>query len=602
MSQYVTSPVVPEGKVAEALPRTMVSLSHVTLRFGDGPSVVTALDDITLQVTEGERICVLGANGSGKSTLASVICGLLAPDEGEVALLGERVFGVNGVDFDAYRRARRQIGLVFQNPEDQIVTSVVEEDVAFGPENLGLPPQEIEKRVTRELRRVAMTDFALADPTRLSGGQQQRVAIAGALAMEPRVLVLDEPGALLDVRGRRGIMRVIAELRALGTTVVHITHFMEEALEADRAIVLDRGRVLFDGTPAEVFSHADELQALGLEVPFTAQLASELRSRGLEVPWTCDEQVLRQALVVLVPKAPTSHRPVVPTPPAPGSSAPTPKGIVTCEHVSYSYHDEGGRKALNDVSLSVGEGSSCAIVGQTGSGKSTLVRLVCALEAPDQGRVVVDGIDTSRARERRLLHGRVGFVMQHPERQLFAETVLEDVAYGPKNMGLSPADVQARCAHALDLVGLVGKEAASPFQLSGGQQRLCAIAGILAMEPEVLVLDEPTAGLDPRGRAQINHILDDIHAHGVTVIRVTHSMDAAAQNEQVVVLSNAGLLMQGTPAEVFSPAHEQGLHDAGLGLPEPLRWALRLGLNETPLTLEALVDAVMAARGCPDGV
>ena len=602
MSQYVTSPVVPESKAVEALPRTLVSLSHVTLRFGDGPSVVTALDDITLQVTEGERVCVLGANGSGKSTLASVICGLLAPDEGEVTLLGECVFGVNGVNFDAYRRVRRQIGLVFQNPEDQIVTSIVEEDVAFGPENLGLPPQEIEKRVTRELRRVAMTDFALADPTRLSGGQQQRVAIAGALAMEPRVLVLDEPGALLDVRGRRGIMRVIAELRALGTTVVHITHFMEEALEADRVIVLDRGRVLFDGTPAEVFAHADELEVLGLEAPFTAQLAAKLRSRVLDVPWTCDEHVLREALEALVPRATPGPLLLTPSPRAPSSSVSTPESAVTCDHVSYSYHDDDGRKALNNVSLFVGKGSSCAIVGQTGSGKSTLVRLICALEAPDQGRVVVDGIDTSRTRERRKLHGRVGFVMQHPERQLFAETVLEDVAYGPTNMGLSPADVQARCTHALNLVGLVGKEAASPFQLSGGQQRLCAIAGVLAMEPEVLVLDEPTAGLDPRGRAQINRILDDIHTHGVTVIRVTHSMEAAAQHEQVVVLSNAGLLMQGVPEEVFSPAHEQVLHDAGLGLPEPLRWAMHLSLDETPLTLEALADAIMAARGCSDGI
>ena len=196
----------------------------MTLRYGDEAHEVVALDDVTLAVQPGERICVLGANGSGKSTLASVVCGLLAPDEGTVSLLGEDVLGPHGVDFEAYRRARRGIGLVFQNPDDQIVTSIVEEDVAFGPENLGLPSDEIGRRVSRQLRRVAMEQYAQHDPSRLSGGQKQRVAIAGALAMEPQVLVLDEPGALLDVRGRRGIRRVMAELHEAGTTVMHITH------------------------------------------------------------------------------------------------------------------------------------------------------------------------------------------------------------------------------------------------------------------------------------------------------------------------------------------------------------------------------------------
>ncbi|MBE6480724.1 MAG: ATP-binding cassette domain-containing protein, partial [Olsenella sp.] len=272
---------------------TVVSLRHVTLRYGDK---VTALDDVSLDVAAAERVCVLGANGSGKSTLASVVCGLLAPDEGEVELLGERVLGPEGVDFEAYRRARREIGLVFQNPDDQIVTSIVEEDVAFGPENLGVPADQIGARVERELARVAMGDYAKADPSRLSGGQKQRVAIAGALAMEPRVLVLDEPGALLDVRGRRGIMRVMAKLRDEGTTVVHITHFMEEALAADRVLVMDRGHVVLDGTPDEVFSHGEQLSALGLEEPFAARLASRLRERGIDVPWTCSEDALLSAL------------------------------------------------------------------------------------------------------------------------------------------------------------------------------------------------------------------------------------------------------------------------------------------------------------------
>ena len=578
---------------------TVVSLRHVTLRYGDK---VTALDDVSLDVAAAERVCVLGANGSGKSTLASVVCGLLAPDEGEVELLGERVLGPEGVDFEAYRRARREIGLVFQNPDDQIVTSIVEEDVAFGPENLGVPADQIGARVERELARVAMGDYAKADPSRLSGGQKQRVAIAGALAMEPRVLVLDEPGALLDVRGRRGIMRVMARLRDEGTTVVHITHFMEEALAADRVLVMDRGHVVLDGTPDEVFSHGEQLSALGLEEPFAARLASRLRDRGIDVPWTCDEDALLSALREtsetvgdgsqlsqrqLGTDETVENRPQLSHP------------AVSCEDVTFSYHEASGRLALDGVSLAVEPGSYTTLIGQTGSGKSTLIRLICALEVPDAGRVVVDGIDTANRRDRRRLHGHVGYVMQHPERQLFAETVLEDVGYGPRNMGLSPDEVASRCERALALVGLTGREDASPFQLSGGQQRLCAIAGILAMDPQILVLDEPTAGLDPRGRAHLEQILDEINASGVTIVRVTHAMDVAAHADHVAVLSQSHLLMQGTAAEVFSPANEGVLHDAGLGLPEPLRWAVRLGLGSAPLTTSALVDALCAATASP---
>uniref|UniRef100_UPI003A9310D8 ATP-binding cassette domain-containing protein n=1 Tax=Paratractidigestivibacter sp. TaxID=2847316 RepID=UPI003A9310D8 len=254
----------------------VVRLSHVTLRYGDA----CALDDVSLEVPRGQRVCVLGANGSGKSTLASVICGLLAPDEGDVELVGEAVCAGGEPDLEAYRRARRGLGLVFQNPDDQIVTSVVADDVAFGPENLGLPRDEIRRRVERELKRVALTDYARADPSRMSGGQRQRVCIAGALAMEPQVLVLDEPSSLLDVRGREAILRVMSRLTAAGTTLVHVTHFMDEALQADRAIVMRAGRVVLDGAPREVFcsKNAELIDELGLEMPFELRLERARRA------------------------------------------------------------------------------------------------------------------------------------------------------------------------------------------------------------------------------------------------------------------------------------------------------------------------------------
>ncbi len=553
-------------------------LSHVTLYYESGTQ---ALDDVSLSISEGEHLCVLGANGSGKSTLASVLCGLLAPDKGTVELLGEDVFDSSrqdSVDFDAYTRARRGLGLVFQNPDDQIVTTIVEEDVAFGPENLGVAPDQITQRVERELRRVAMSDYAKADPTRLSGGQKQRVAIAGALAMEPKVIVFDEPGSLLDVRGRNAIMRVMDRLAAGGTTIVHITHFMEEALLADRVVVLDRGHVALDGPPEEVFSHGEELQGLGLEEPFVARLSTRL---GL--PWTCDEEALLDDLRRLSKE----DKGTGVLEPSNDASTRTPSNpAVLVEHASYSYSNE--RKALDDVSFAVEPGSSVAIVGQTGSGKSTLLRMLCALEKPDSGTITVNGISTQRKRDRRRLHGTVGYVMQHPERQLFANTVAEDVAFGPTNLGLPKDEVTRRCNHALELVGLVGYDDASPFDLSGGQQRLCAIAGILAMEPSIIVLDEPTAGLDPRGRAELRNILKDIGNHGVTTIEVTHSMDDAALANKIVVLDQARLMLMGSPHEVFCSAHKEELTRAGLGLPTALEWAQRLGLDSSPLSLDEL--------------
>ncbi len=580
-------------------------LSHVTLRYESGTQ---ALEDVSLEVFPGEHLCVLGANGSGKSTLASVLCGLLAPDAGRVQLVGENTFDSSRQDpinFAAYQRARRKLGLVFQNPDDQLVTTVVEEDIAFGPENLGVPSDEIGARVERELHRVAMTAYAKADPTRLSGGQKQRVAIAGALAMEPQLLVLDEPGSLLDVRGRSAIMRVMRRLRAAGTAIVHVTHFMEEALEADRVVVLDHGRIAFEGSPSDVFTHERELGALGLEEPFVARF-----SRRLGLPWTCDEDTLESSILAHFgpnasiksgqeARAQNSSWPISNNRSEP--KKPPAQTVASFEDVTFSY----GREcpALDDVSLRIAAGSSLALVGQTGSGKSTLLRLLCALEVPDAGHVVVDGIDTLRKRDRRRLYGTIGYVMQHPERQLFAETVRADVAFGPENLGLSREEVDRRCSHSLELVGLTGLESASPFELSGGQQRLCALAGILAMEPHILVLDEPTAGLDPRGRHELRNILDDIHAHGVTIVQVTHSMEDAARAERVVVLDQARVLLEGTPKEVFCAEHEQLLADAGLGLALSLTWALRLeraGLPSlgSPLTLSELVRAVeMTSKG-----
>lgn len=258
----------------------------------DAPLV---LEDVSLEIAPGEFVAILGANGSGKSTLAKHINALLVPNAGRV-----ETCGYDTRDPESVFAIRERAGMVFQNPDNQAVAALVRDDVAFGPENLGLAPDEIRAHVDEALACVAMEDHALEEIASLSGGQKQRVAIAGVLAMKPQVLILDEPGAMLDVRGRRGITRVAHELNGGGMTIVLITHFMEDALGADRVIVLDRGRIALEGTPREVFTDADALRALRLELPFSIKLAEDLRSRGLDVGIGLSEDVLEEELCQLL--------------------------------------------------------------------------------------------------------------------------------------------------------------------------------------------------------------------------------------------------------------------------------------------------------------
>lgn len=249
------------------------------------------LKHVSLSIERGEYIAILGHNGSGKSTLARCINALIVPDSGTVTIAG-----LDSSDPDEQLEIRRHAGMVFQNPDNQMVTSIVADDVAFGPENLGIPQPEIVERVESALAAVAMTEFAQADPSELSGGQKQRVSVAGMLAMHPDILVLDEPGAMLDPRGRRGVRRVMRDLNDTGITIVHITHFMDDALEADRVLVMDDGQIVLSGTPDEVFAHADQLRKLGLEQPFSMQLAERLRARGIDVPDSPHIEVVEEAL------------------------------------------------------------------------------------------------------------------------------------------------------------------------------------------------------------------------------------------------------------------------------------------------------------------
>ena len=573
-----------------------------------------ALRGVTLEVQRGEHLCILGGNGSGKSTLARLINALLLPSSGQV-----RVLGLDPTAPGCAYKIRRRAAMVFQHPEDQMVTSIVADDVAFGPENLGLPQSEIAKHVDAALAAVDMGERAQADPADLSGGQKQRVAIAGALAMEPEILVLDEPSAMLDADGRNAVRDIVARLSVRGITVVHITHFMEDALHAGRVIVVEAGRIAIDGTPAEVFSHGERVRALGLEPPFAIRLAERLNAHKFALPVTADADALADALAPQLQDRAASDTHLVErtSAPAPEPSAPA----IAFERVSFSYaHAASARKrrrklfgdsartpradefAVRDLAFTVATGSLTALVGRTGSGKSTTVELTCALKVPFAGTVRIAGIDTADLSRRRELRHLVGYVSQLPERQLFAETVGEDIAFGPRNLGLTDDEIATRVREALAAVGLPSDDAflaRSPFALSGGQQRGVALAGILAMRPRILVLDEPMAGLDPAGRAQTRALLAELKRTGTTLLLVTHDMDDVAElADRVIALDNGQIIADGTPAEVFATASRSAT-PSPLAMPSALAFARALETRGAtplhgPLTLDDLVQEVTA--------
>lgn len=587
-----------------------------------------ALDGIDLSIKDGEFFCILGGNGSGKSTFAKHLNALLQPDAGTVC-----VNGMDASDPELVYDIRSTAGMVFQNPDDQLVATLVEDDVAFGPENLGMESAQIAQRVREALKAVGLVGFERHETHALSGGQKQRVALAGVLAMEPRVLILDEASSMLDPRGRKGLMKACHALHDRGMTIVMITHFMEEASEADRVAVFRAGRVAMLGTPEEILTRADELAQLNLDMPASCCLGMELRAKGVPV----HAQVREVDMVAEIAQtyAERSGAGTVGQSSAPQSEIvggtvsasnedDVPEPVIELSHVSYSYslsarerrrwhkrsavadksnkqalwgNDPSSPWALRDVSLTVRRGEFLGLAGHTGSGKSTLVQYLNGLIRPQEGSVRALGLDLSNKKDAAAVKAKVGVVFQYPERQLFAETVAQDVAFGPHNLGLPQDEVDRRVESSLSRVGLdlstVGDK--SPFELSGGQQRRVAFAGVLAMEPEVLVLDELMAGLDPAARRDFLELIDRLHRNGLTVVMVSHSMDDLANCcDRIVVMNEGAVFAEGTPEQVF--AHADELKSIGLGVPAAQRMALALAEAGVPLrrgglyTVESLAD------------
>ena len=586
-------------------------LAYDYLRYGDEgeePEVNRAIDHIDLDIKEGQFIAVLGHNGSGKSTLAKHMNGLLVPSEGTL--------WVDQMDTSSQEdiwKIRQKAGMVFQNPDNQIIGTVVEEDVGFGPENLGVPTEDIWKRVDESLKAVGMTAYRHHSPNKLSGGQKQRVAIAGVMAMHPRCIVLDEPTAMLDPNGRKEVLRAVRELNEKeNVTVILITHYMEEVIWADDVYVMDRGSIVMHGKPREIFSRVDELKHYRLDVPQTTLLAYELKRAGLEIEdgiLTIEEMV--KALKRENLKLDKNWRTLCTDPGRQEQRNPKKEKTenkipaLKIDNVRYTYNPGTAYEthALKDVNLEIGQGEFIGIIGHTGSGKSTLIQHFNGLVKPTGGHVYFENQDIwAEKYPLRGLRSQVGLVFQYPEHQLFETDVLTDVCFGPKNQNLTQEECEKRAKEALEHVGLnESYYAKSPFELSGGQKRRVAIAGVLAMNPKVLILDEPTAGLDPKGRDEILDQIADLHAtRGITIILVSHSMEDIAKYVDRIIVMNAGeKAFDDEPKKVFS--HYKELEKIGLAAPQItyIMHALKndgLNVDTTATTVEeakySILDAI----------
>lgn len=576
----------------------LIRIQNLHYTYASTPPI-QALRGIDLTIRAGEYVAIVGANGSGKSTLARHLNALLVPMHGNVWIDQH-----NTRDLGAHRAIRAIVQMVFQHPDSQLVATTVEEDVAFGPENFGVPEVELPARVRVALETVGMWAHRQRAPHLLSAGQKQRVAIAGALAVHPRVLVLDEATSMLDPMGCAAVLTILRALHQRGTTIIAITHEMEEAMHAERVLVMDAGRIVMDDTPRRVFAHGDELRACGLDVPSIVKVSQRL---GLPVCLTVEELI-----AALRKRAPTvtthaAREAISPTPLEMAlrktlAMTPSHDAIIKVEQLSHWYL-RGlplASRALENVDFDVVRGETMGLVGATGSGKSTLMQHLNGLLRPQQGRVRVASYDLGApTTDVRAVRRLVGLVFQQPEDQLFAQFVGDDVAFAPRQFGWEPSAVRERVRWAMQMVGLdfdAFKDRLTTT-LSGGERRRVALAGVLAMRPPILVADEPTAGLDPRARAQTLDIFRRLQAEGTTLVLASHRMDdVAALCQRVTVLNDGHVLVRGTTRDIFARADV--LRASGLDGPPIARLAEALRAQGWRVPSEVLcADELVAALG-----
>lgn len=487
-----------------------------------------ALDHINLRVEDKESVLLAGASGSGKTTLLKCINGLIPHRyvggySGQVNVRGKSVAN------SGLHELSLIVGTVLQEPDKQLVSSSVEDDVAFGPCNLALPRSEVERRVERSLLSMEILQFRERSIFALSGGQKQRLAIAGVLAMEPEIVLFDEPLANLDSNGVRLMQDVLRGLREQGKTIVVAEHRTEEVLRAnpDRIVVFDKGRLVANSTDPEVLIDFSDV----LKTPAEFALRKRLPLKMRKVP-----------LDSLLSPIPTMRKPV--------TTLNLGEELVRIENLTFEY--PGGIKAIDGVTLSIHEGERVAILGNNGAGKSTLALNMIGILKPTQGRILVSGRDTRELPVSEIAES-VGIVFQNPFSMLFAKTVREELAFGPKNIGVKPEEIselippvasQCTIEHLLDK---------SPFASSYGEKKRICVAAVLTMRPKCIILDEPTSGQDYRSYSEFMDFICSLSGRVRSLVLITHDTDLAVEyTDRAVILKEGRIVVDGPTRKVLA--------------------------------------------------
>lgn len=533
-------------------PLQLTDLSF-TYRRADRPS----LRGVNLEIPAGQLLGITGRTGAGKTTLVRTFNGLVpftlrGELTGRVALFGHLL------DREARHEAVRRVGMVFQDFETQLFSTTVRGEVAFALECAGLTRDEMARRVDRALTQVGLAELAQRQPGELSGGQKQRLAIACLLAAKPDVLVLDEPTTDLDPVGKREVAALLREIAASGRTVVLVEHDTELLALADRVVEVHAGRLRHDAPWAAWRADLDRCIAAGVRPADLALVADAMA--WPDVPVDVDEAFARFSDRAWRPVAGQPNRNSV---------------LFDLHDVSFAYAP--GPPVLAEINLQIRRGETVALLGANGAGKTTLVSLLNGLRRPTTGRVFFDGRD---ARDMTIgeLGTHVGFVFQNPDHQIFAPTVFEEVAFGLKARAVNPDRWPARIATVLEQVGLSGREEDDPFVMTKGERQKLALAGVLATEPEVIIMDEPTTGLDALDQVAIGELLRRLAQDGHTVIVITHEMELALDlAERVVILDQGRIVADGQSHELFADAAL--LRRTRLTLPPGAELAVRLGMG-----------------------
>lgn len=553
----------------------MIKLDNLSFTYNG--TTKPALQNVNLTIEDGEFVLITGPSGGGKSTLCRCFNGLVPHFYG--GTIGGRV-EVQGMDILKHspKELATKVGMVFQDPENQLVTTEVEREIAFGMENLGFSLNLIARRIEEALDTVGIASLRFRRQYELSGGEKQKVAIASVLALHPEILVLDEPTSELDPQSAEEVLRILERLNdELGITIILIEHRLERVIHlVDRVLVVNEGSIHADGQPREIMSNANS-EDLGIGIPPVIRLMQRLQKNGLsinELPLTVKEARLKlQKTLGKVKKTSFIDNGLGTTP------------MIKAEKLWFTY---GDRAVLRDINMTVNEGEFIAVMGRNASGKTTLVKHLNGLLKPSKGKVTVCGIDT-RHKSVAELSRQVGYVFQNPNDHLFADTVEEEIAFSLKNRGLEPGRVTPSVEQIMGRFKLGQYRNTYPRNLSGGEKQRLALASVLVNEPRIVVLDEPTRGMDFVLKKELTGFLDEYRRRGHTVIMVTHDVETVAGcADRVILLSEGRVVVDGSKREVLSKAL--------LFSPQINRLAQALssyGIADTTLTVDEMLGQLL---------